>query len=239
MKQNTKNNFKPYHACVLSCFSYVRLFATLWAVAHQPPLSMGFPRQEDWSWLPVPPPGDLPDPGIKPASVTLPALAGGFFTICATWEAQTIPYSCDEHCYFVYCFVAHMCMQVWGFACKLSHNTARISPLDRSVWEPHSVGLLNGCPDSSFSLLICPRTPPPQSNESLQLCFDYVTLICSFSTSFNRCSANIHSLPDPGLPETNHTCSILLPRTETVPRASGSFPVQGSAPAPHYPSNQE
>ena len=53
------------------------LFATPWTVAHQAPLSMQFPRQGYWSGLPVSPPGDLPDPGIKPAS---PALAGRFFT---------------------------------------------------------------------------------------------------------------------------------------------------------------
>ena len=46
--------------CVLSCFSLVRLFATLWTVAHQAPLSMGFSRQEYWSGLPCPLPGDLP-----------------------------------------------------------------------------------------------------------------------------------------------------------------------------------
>ena len=45
-----------------------------------PPGSMGFSRQEYWSGLPCPPPGDLPDPGIKPASLRSPALAGGFFT---------------------------------------------------------------------------------------------------------------------------------------------------------------
>ena len=48
--------------------------------------SMGFSRQEYWIGLPCPPPGDLPDPGIKPASLTSPALAGGFFTTSATWE---------------------------------------------------------------------------------------------------------------------------------------------------------
>ena len=48
---------------MFSCFSLVRLFATLWTVAHQAPLSMGFFRQEYWSGLPCPPPGDLPDPG--------------------------------------------------------------------------------------------------------------------------------------------------------------------------------
>ena len=54
--------------CRLSCFSRVWLFATPWTVAHQAPLSMGFSRQEYWSGLPCPPPGDLPNPGIKPAS---------------------------------------------------------------------------------------------------------------------------------------------------------------------------
>ena len=55
----------------------VRLFAPSWTVSCQIPLSMGFSRQEYWSGLPFPSPGDLPDPGIKPIS---PALAGRFFT---------------------------------------------------------------------------------------------------------------------------------------------------------------
>ena len=54
----------------------------------QAPLSMGFSRQEYWSGLPCPPPGDLPDPGTEPASLMPPALAGGFFTSSAPWEAQ-------------------------------------------------------------------------------------------------------------------------------------------------------
>ena len=54
--------------------SRVRLFAALWAVAHQTPLSKGFSRQEYWSGLPFPSPGDLPDPGIKPVSPVSPAL---------------------------------------------------------------------------------------------------------------------------------------------------------------------
>ena len=57
------------------------LFATQWTVAPQAPLSMGFSRQEYWSRLPFPPPGDRPNPGIEPSrSLTSPALAGGFFT---------------------------------------------------------------------------------------------------------------------------------------------------------------
>ena len=73
---------------VLSRFSRVRLLATLWTVAHQAPLSLGFSRQEYQSGLPCPPPGDLPDPGIEPRSLTSPALAGGIFTTYATWRAQ-------------------------------------------------------------------------------------------------------------------------------------------------------
>ena len=60
--------------CMLSC---VWLFVTLWSVARQAPLSMGFPRQEHWSGLPFPPPGVLSDPRMELAS---PALAGKFFT---------------------------------------------------------------------------------------------------------------------------------------------------------------
>ena len=55
-------------------FSGVQLFATLWTVACQAPLSMGFSRQEYFSGLPGPPPGDLPNPGIKPTSPATPAL---------------------------------------------------------------------------------------------------------------------------------------------------------------------
>ena len=66
--------------CILSCFSHVWLFATLWTVACQAPLSMGFSRQEYWSVLPCPPPGDGPDPEIVLTSLISPALAGRFFT---------------------------------------------------------------------------------------------------------------------------------------------------------------
>ena len=67
-------------ACVLSHFSCVRLFVTLWTVACQAPVSVGFSRQEYWSGLPCPPPGDLPDPGIETVSLMSPTLAGRFFT---------------------------------------------------------------------------------------------------------------------------------------------------------------
>ena len=61
---------------MLSCFSCVQLFVTLWTIAFKAPLSVGFSRQEYWSALPFPPPGDLPDPGIEPGSLTSPSSAG-------------------------------------------------------------------------------------------------------------------------------------------------------------------
>ena len=69
-------------------FSYVQLFVTLWTIALQAPLSMRLSRQGYWSGLPCPPPGDLPDPVIEPESLMSPALADGFVTTSATWEAH-------------------------------------------------------------------------------------------------------------------------------------------------------
>ena len=68
-------------------FSRVRLFVTLQTIAHQTPLSMGFSRQEYWSGLPCPFPGDLPNPRTEPASLVSPVLTSGFFITSATWEA--------------------------------------------------------------------------------------------------------------------------------------------------------
>ena len=65
--------------CVKS-LSRVQVFVTLWTVAHQAPLSMVFSRQQYWSGLPWPPPGDLPDPGIHPTSLRL-----------QHWQAGSLP----------------------------------------------------------------------------------------------------------------------------------------------------
>ena len=67
--------------------SPVRLFETPWTLAPQALLSMEFSRQEYWSGLPFPTPGDLPDPGTEPMSLASPALAGQFFT---TWEVRRL-----------------------------------------------------------------------------------------------------------------------------------------------------
>ena len=61
-------------------------------VARQAPLSLGFFRQEHWSGLPFPPPGDLLNPGMEHESLTSPALAGGFFPVSTTWEAHDTLY---------------------------------------------------------------------------------------------------------------------------------------------------
>ena len=73
---------------MLSHFSNIQLFVILWTIGYQPPLSMGFSKQEYWSRLPCPSLGDIPKPGIKPESLASPALAGRFFTTRVTWEAH-------------------------------------------------------------------------------------------------------------------------------------------------------
>ena len=67
--------------------SVVSVFVTPQTAAHQAPLSLGFSRQEHWSGLSFPSPGDLIDPGIEPTCLKSQALAGGFFISSATWEA--------------------------------------------------------------------------------------------------------------------------------------------------------
>ena len=69
--------------CVVSCFSCVQLFATLWT-----PTRLLYPWGSPSKNTRVGPPGDLPDPGIEPVSFISPALAGGFFTTSTTWEAH-------------------------------------------------------------------------------------------------------------------------------------------------------
>ena len=88
---------------MLSHFSHVLPFATPWTIACQAPLSMGFSKQEYWSWLPCPSPGDLPNPGLEPASLMSWAMAGGFLTTSTTWQKgvsvppfsnPVLPYPC-------------------------------------------------------------------------------------------------------------------------------------------------
>ena len=82
----------PIMAWPTCMLSPVQLCATPWTVACQAPLFMGFPRQEYWSGLPCPPPGDLSNPGIELMSLMSPTLADRFFTTDATWEAHLFLY---------------------------------------------------------------------------------------------------------------------------------------------------
>ena len=89
--------FKALFVCMW-VFSHVRLFVTPWTVVYQAPLSIAFVREEYWSELPFPPPGDLPNPGIKPTSLASPALAGGFFTTAPPQKPKASIASClNEH----------------------------------------------------------------------------------------------------------------------------------------------
>ena len=68
------------HCCCLVARLCLTLYVTPWTIAHQASLSMGFARQEYWSGLPFPFPGDLPDPGIEPQAPAVSCIAGEFFT---------------------------------------------------------------------------------------------------------------------------------------------------------------
>ena len=112
-----KNLEKGYTKYVLSCFSHVQLFVIPWAVARWAPLSMGFSRQKYWSGLPWPSSGDLPDLGIKPASLMSPALAGKFFT---TWEAP--------------CVCVCVCVCVWSVKVLVTQSCPTLcNPVDGSL----------------------------------------------------------------------------------------------------------
>ena len=90
--ENPFSGFRSHiHVCVLSRFSRVQLFTTLWIVARQAPLSIGFSRQEYWNGLPFPSPEDLPDPGVKPTSLESLALTSRFFTTSTSWETPSSP----------------------------------------------------------------------------------------------------------------------------------------------------
>ena len=82
--QNTETNILKKCLCMRAKSLQLCLSAPLRTIARQAPLSLGFSRQEYWSGLPCPPPGNLSDPGTEPVSRMSPALAGRFFTTSAT-----------------------------------------------------------------------------------------------------------------------------------------------------------
>ena len=94
---------------MLSC---VRLFVTPWTIACQVPLSMEFPRQEYWSGLPCPPPGDLPNPGMEPASL---ALAGSFFSTEPSGKPTYHEYLSVKDLYFPIEVFPHKLLKICSF----------------------------------------------------------------------------------------------------------------------------
>ena len=111
--------------------AHARLFATPWTIARRAPLSMGFSRQEYWSMLPCPPPGDLPDPGTEPVSFMSPAMASRFFTTSATWEA---PHVCEMHCQIILILSAPP-GRLWtlGFKMKFTQRVSGFSEKENSL----------------------------------------------------------------------------------------------------------
>ena len=116
------------HYVVWVCkLSHVRLFPTLWTVAHQDSLSVGFPRQ-GYSWeLPFPSPGDIPNPGVEPTSPVSPALAGGFFTT----EPPGKPQNQDREWFSFVKFMSSSCCSVAKLCLTLC------DPMDHSTPSFH------------------------------------------------------------------------------------------------------
>ena len=126
---------------MLSRFSCVQLYETLWTIARQVPLSMGFSGQEYWSGLPCPPSGDLPGPEIKPESPVSLALGGGFlplshlgslFSLIGYYKVlSTVP-----------CATSNCLFMALGFSfcfCGVSMQFSNIQPTLLSLWQllPH------------------------------------------------------------------------------------------------------
>ena len=156
--------YQIMNVCVLSHLGRVRLYAMLWTVARQAPLSMGLSRQEYWSGLPCPSPRDLSDPGIKPSSLISPALAGkeGFF-LPLTWE--TLVCITSKPCYSVGGggLVAKSCLTFvtpWTVACQapLSMGFSR---------QEHWSGLLFASPGNLPNPGIEPGCPALQADSLL------------------------------------------------------------------------
>ena len=122
---------------MLSRFSHVQLFVTLWTVAHQAPLSMAFSRQEYWHELPGPPPGDLLNPGIEPLSLMFPALASGFFTTSTTWE---VPYIIHTNTIFLLVFPHfYLHSKTWYSAWETSESESEVHLVESNSLRPRGL----------------------------------------------------------------------------------------------------
>ena len=149
------------HLCVRD--AVVSDSTTLWTVARQAPLSTGFSRQGYWSGLPCPPPGALPDPGIKPKSLKSPALAGGFFITSATWEAQA--FQCSA---FQAVEVASFHIKRTRMLCKCSSQCDAFPCKPRSSpGQEHHCYTFNSLSSPFSSILRTPSAPPKYPRVSI------------------------------------------------------------------------
>ena len=149
-----------HHACcMLSCFSCVRLSATLMDCSPPDASVHGILQARILEWLPCPPPEDLPNPGIKPFPLMSSALAGGFFTTCATWEplpASTLNkntkiISLVEWNELTFCEVFRLWATGFSMQCKL------LCGIVRSWWLPFC---------TAFSLVTQTVKNPPAVQET-------------------------------------------------------------------------
>ena len=131
---------------MLSHFSPVQFLATPWTVARQAPLSIGFSRQKCWSGLPYPLPGDFPNPGIKPMSLTSPALEGGFFTTSTTWETPSKKKAirCLEDSFFII-QIQHGRGETGGSRCRSQHGVGHTSQKLMQTMTRYFWGRAAGC----------------------------------------------------------------------------------------------
>ena len=146
--------------------SRVRLSAILWTVAHQAPLSMEFSRQEGWSGLPFPLPGDLPNPAVEPTCPEAPALAGGFFTTeppppHKTWQSLV------SHLHsFTSIFLSLILITK---SCNWESKTARKREMKTSLWKEQTRPILSSVQSlSCVQLFVTPWTVAHQAPLSME-----------------------------------------------------------------------
>ena len=177
------------HAQLPCC---IQLLAILCMVALQAPLSMGFSRQEYWSGLPFPFPGNLPNPGIEPAFLMSPALACEFFVTSATWEAaiyfsKSLPQSYKEHL-VGYGNLLQGLFLTQGSNLHLLHCRQILYPLTY-LGSPNSVVCDSLWPHGlQHSMLPCPLLSPGACSNSCPFSQWCRQTISSSVTPFSSCS---------------------------------------------------
>ena len=160
-------------ACVLSC---VWLFATPWTVAHQAPLSMGFPRQEYWRGLPFPTSGNLPDLGIEPLS---PVLVGGYLT--------STPYGKPIHIEVHFSSVTQLCPTL----CNPMDCSMPGFPIHHQLPCLLKLMFIKLVMPSNSVILCCPLLLPPSIFRSIRV-FSNESILCIRCPKYWTCSFSIN-----------------------------------------------